>query len=133
VGMHIDASQHGPAHMFGRHGFPDTGGMVVYQVFLKLFYLFIVENHFRKLANTGIDAVHNFAGNNFFLQHGPACLNALNGIRMQINLFSVSCDINHILNGQAASFDNECHDTSGSLFVSSKECKRKDSAKKNPE
>ncbi len=131
--MYVDAAQHGPAHMLGRHGFAYARGMVVYQVLLKLLYLVIIENYFRKFANTGIDAVHDFAGNNFFLQHGPACLDTMNGFGMQINLFSVSRDVNHILNGQSAAFDNKCHDTSGSLFVSSKECKRKDSAKKNPE
>jgi hypothetical protein len=36
-------------------------------------------------------------------------MDALNGFRVNVNFFAMPCNINHILYGQAASFDNECH------------------------
>ena len=64
------------ADVFDWRGVADPGGMVIDQVFLEVFDLFIVEHHFREFSDTGVDAIHDLMRGNLLLEHGTAGLDA---------------------------------------------------------
>ncbi len=77
VSVHIDASGHGGAHVFDGRRIANSGGVVVDQVALELFYLLVIQHDFGKFTDPGIGAIHDFTGFYFFFQHSPAGVDAI--------------------------------------------------------
>ena len=75
--------------------------MVVYEVFLKVLYLIIVEHYLGELADTRVYTVHDLMGRYLLLEHGAALKYPFAGIGVQLNLLSVACHIDHVVDGKS--------------------------------
>ncbi|KAF5032105.1 hypothetical protein DSECCO2_620800 [anaerobic digester metagenome] len=109
MSMNIDAAHHGSAHPFNGHRIADSGSVVIHKKFLEFLDLFFVEHHFRKFADSGVDAVHDFAGFDFLFHHGAASIDAFNSIGMQFNFFAEARYLNQLFNGQTLTVYYDCH------------------------
>ena len=101
VRVDVDASGHRGAHMFDRGGIADAGGVVVDQIALELQHLLVGQDDFRKFADAGVGAVHDFARFEFVFQHGAADFDALQCLGREFHLLAVARDAHQFFEGEA--------------------------------
>jgi hypothetical protein len=101
MGVDVDSSSHGSADMLDWRWIANPGGVVVNQVALELLDLLIGQDYFRKLADAGIGAIHNFVSLDFFFQHGTAGFDPLKGRWRQLDWFAKASDLDQFFNGQS--------------------------------
>jgi hypothetical protein len=74
--------------------------MGVEQVSLELFDLFGSERDLRKFANSGVDAVHDFVGQDLALEQAAALVDARACVGVQLDRLAMAGDRSDILNLQ---------------------------------
>ena len=99
VGVDIYAAKHCTAYNLLRCRITDTGGMVIYEVFLEVLDLVIIEHHLREFANTGVYTVHDFMSIDFLLEHGTAFEDPPACVRVKLHFLSVTCNIYNVIYG----------------------------------
>ena len=110
VGVDVDPQQHRGADVVLGAGVADPGGVVVDQVTLEIADLVVVENDLRELADPGVDAVHDLARRDPSVEKGPAADDPLAGIGVELDLFAVPRDRDHVLDREVLAGDSDGHE-----------------------
>jgi hypothetical protein len=135
AGVHVDAAQHGGAHVLDRARLPDAGGVVVDEVALELLDLLVGQHQLGELADPRVRAVHDFARLELAVQHLAAGLDPLQCSRVEQDLLAVAGDPDDVLDLQVGSVDADWHVTSpgkphagsrpAALHTSTRNCRRR--------
>jgi len=100
VGVHVYTTEHCTADYLNRSRVTNAGSMVIYEIFLEVLDLVIIENYLGKLAYAGVNPVHDLMCHDLFLKHGAAFENLLAGIGMKFHLLSVAGNIDNVIDGE---------------------------------
>ena len=86
--------------MIDRCRLTDSGGVIVDQVALELPDLVIIKHDLGKLANPGIDAIHNLASAETLFDEAPTTLDTGDRIWVERYLLAATCACLDVLDGQ---------------------------------
>ena len=109
VRVHVNPSRHRAADVFDRRGITNAGGMVVDQVSLELFHLFIGQDNLGELPDPRVDAIHDLMRRDFLLEHETANLDAFQRRRCKFDRLIVPRDLNQLVDCQSRSIQRDAH------------------------
>src|SRR4030042_3317678 len=114
VAVTADPAQHGRPDYVNRKRLPVAGGMTVDNLFLVLFDLLRRQGDFGKLADAGVDSVHDLPLLNLVLEQGAASIDPLFGLGVELDFLVLPGDLDDLLNSQIMTVNNDRHDDSSS-------------------
>jgi hypothetical protein len=98
VSVDIGPEHHRRADVIDGTGLADARGVVVNQVALEIADLLVREDNLRKLADAGVDPIHDLASLDSTVEKGTTTRYSVARVGMQIDVFAVPGDRNDIFN-----------------------------------